>query len=75
MLPAEALEARSRGWGGSREDKAGLGYPGAPMPKEEGETLEKKNIYLKIKIWELTTLINSPSGRTSKNKDLKKNES
>ena len=75
MLPAEALEARSRGWGGSREDKAGLGYPGAPMPKEEGETLEKKNIYLKIKIWELTTLINSPSGRTSKNKDLKKDES
>ena len=75
MLPAEALEARSRGWGGSREDKAGLGYPGAPMPKEEGETLERKNIYLKIKIWELTTLINSPSGRTSKNKDLKKDES
>ena len=75
MLPAEALEARSGGWGGSRENKAGLGYPGAPMPKEEGETLEKKNIYLKIKIWELTTLINSPSGRTSKNKDLKKDES
>ena len=42
MLPAEALEARSGGWGGSRENKAGLGYPGAPMPKEEGETLEKK---------------------------------
>lgn len=74
MLPAEALEARSGGWGWSKEDKVGSGYPGAPVPKEEGETVEK-NTYLKIKIWELTASINSLSGRTGKNKDLIKDES
>ena len=38
------------------------------MPKEDD--FGKKNMYLKIKIGELTTSINSPSGRTGKNKDL-----
>lgn len=74
MLPAKTLEARSGGCGGRREDKAGSGYPGVPAPKEEGETVGK-NRYLKIKIWELTTSINSPSGRTGKNKDVIKDES
>lgn len=34
-----------------------------------------KKRYLKIKIWELTTSMSSPSERTDKNKDLKKEES
>lgn len=34
-----------------------------------------KKMYLKIKIWELTALISSPSERTGKNEDLRKDES
>ena len=73
MLPAEVLEARGGGWGGSGKEKQAQVTPVLQCQRKEGRLREK--MYLKIKIWELTTLISSPSERTGKNQNLKKHES
>lgn len=69
------LEARSHEWGAWSELKSPVG---SGLNRCSDATMTEvrlwKKRYLKIKIWELTTSMSSPSERTDKNKDLKKEE-